>query len=49
MYKNDSPTSIQFLIKRVQERVAKIHPPVIRLDDNTVGSEFIEGIDRLLD
>jgi hypothetical protein len=46
MYKNDCPTSIQFLIERVKKRVTEIHTPVIRLD-YTVGAEFIEGIDRL--
>jgi hypothetical protein len=49
MDKNDCPTSIQFLIERVKKRVTEIHASVIRFDYNTVGSEFIEGIDRLLD
>jgi len=49
MYKNDCPASIEFLIERVKKRVTKIHTPVIRLNDNTVGTEFIEGIDSLLD
>jgi hypothetical protein len=47
MYKNDCPTSIQLLIERVKKRVTETHTPVIRLDYNTVGAEFIEGIDSL--
>jgi len=49
MYKNDCPTSIQFLIERVKKRVTEIHTPVIRLNNNTVGTEVIECLDSLLD
>src|ERR1700730_4803807 len=49
MYKNDCPASIQCLIERIKKRVTEIHTSMIRFDYNTVGTEYIEGIDSLLD